>query len=153
MPTLFTWCLPPGLFPVVTGRVYYWIYIYRSANQASVFPKQQERLQLDRLKNQLSDAIQRYGAVQKVRVSLASTLLHVSLGMWAWLPGTWSISTELLTCSSLPLFLLYQSSSVSLHWNMRTHATAEQFSSNGKIKKSVLLPAVYLVGPSVVPLD
>ncbi|NXW09729.1 TSNA1 protein, partial [Fregetta grallaria] len=39
----------------------------------------QERLQLDRLKNQLSDAIQRYGAVQKVRVSLASTLLYVSL--------------------------------------------------------------------------
>ncbi|KAJ6651657.1 hypothetical protein lerEdw1_020745 [Lerista edwardsae] len=29
----------------------------------------QERLQLDRLKNQLSDAIQRYGTVQKVKGS------------------------------------------------------------------------------------
>lgn len=63
---------------MIRDRVNYLIYLYRPANQTSVFPKQQERLQLDRLKNQLSDAIQRYGAVQKVRVSLAST---VSLGM------------------------------------------------------------------------
>lgn len=59
---------------MVTDRVYYLIYLYTPTNQASVLPKQQERLQLDRLTNQLSDAIQRYGAVQKVRLLLASTL-------------------------------------------------------------------------------
>lgn len=64
---------------MVTDRIYYLIYLYKPANQAFVFPKQQERLQLDRLKNQLSDAIQRYGAVQKVRVLIA--LPYMSLGM------------------------------------------------------------------------
>uniref|UniRef100_A0A8C5T6F4 t-SNARE coiled-coil homology domain-containing protein n=1 Tax=Malurus cyaneus samueli TaxID=2593467 RepID=A0A8C5T6F4_9PASS len=40
------------------------------------FPKkQQERLQLDRLKNQLSDAIQRYGAVQKKIAEKSKSLL------------------------------------------------------------------------------
>ncbi|NXH18203.1 TSNA1 protein, partial [Bucco capensis] len=38
-------------------------------------PKQQERLQLDRLKNQLSDAIQRYGAVQKKIAEKSKALL------------------------------------------------------------------------------
>ncbi|EOB03384.1 t-SNARE domain-containing protein 1, partial [Anas platyrhynchos] len=38
-------------------------------------PIQQERLQLDRLKNQLSDAIQRYGAVQKKIAEKSKALL------------------------------------------------------------------------------
>ncbi|KAK2514214.1 Tsnare1 [Columba guinea] len=62
-------------FPMVTDGVYYLIYLYTPTNQASALPKQQERLQLDRLMNQLSDAIQRYGAVQKKIAEKSKTLL------------------------------------------------------------------------------
>lgn len=71
---------------MVTDGVYYLIYLYTPNNQASALPKQQERLQLDRLMNQLSDAIQRYGAVQKVRVSLASVLPYVFKNMLSVAP-------------------------------------------------------------------
>ncbi|NXL95848.1 TSNA1 protein, partial [Alectura lathami] len=49
--------------------------VVRGSSRTLVLPTQQERLQLDRLKNQLSDAIQRYGAVQKKIAEKSKALL------------------------------------------------------------------------------
>jgi len=142
---------------MVTGRVYYLIYLYRSANQASVFPKQQERLQLDRLKNQLSDAIQRYGAVQKVGISLASTVPYVSLetrymGV-SVAPRSVGHLHRAAHVQFPPSFLTLPVKLCIITLEYAQACDCRTVQQQRKRKTSVLLQAVYLLGASTVPLD